>query len=42
MTVGRVAQAFERDLNLVVEAGTGTGKSLAYLVPALAWAASTG
>ena len=37
-----VAQAFERRLNLVVEAGTGTGKSLAYLLPALAHAASTG
>ncbi|MGI8607778.1 MAG: helicase C-terminal domain-containing protein [Candidatus Dormibacteria bacterium] len=36
-----VAQAFERRLNLVVEAGTGTGKSLAYLLPALAHAAST-
>jgi DNA polymerase III epsilon subunit family exonuclease len=35
-----VAQAFERRMNLVVEAGPGTGKSLAYLVPALAWAAS--
>jgi DNA polymerase III epsilon subunit family exonuclease len=35
-----VGQAFERRLNLVVEAGTGTGKSLAYLVPALAHAAS--
>jgi DNA polymerase III epsilon subunit family exonuclease len=35
-----VAQAFERRVNLVCEAGTGTGKSLAYLVPALAWAAS--
>ena len=37
-----VAQALERDLSLVAEAGTGTGKSLAYLVPSLAWAASTG
>jgi DNA polymerase III epsilon subunit family exonuclease len=35
-----VAQAFARKVNLVVEAGTGTGKSLAYLLPALAWAAS--
>jgi DNA polymerase III epsilon subunit family exonuclease len=35
-----VAQAFDRRLNLVVEAGTGTGKSLAYLVPALAHAAA--
>src|SRR5439155_23310254 len=30
-----VATALENDRNLVVEAGTGTGKSLAYLVPAL-------
>jgi ATP-dependent DNA helicase DinG len=37
-----VAQAIDRRLNLVVEAGTGTGKSLAYLVPALAHAASRG
>jgi DNA polymerase III epsilon subunit family exonuclease len=37
-----VAQAFARRRNLVVEAGTGTGKSLAYLLPALARAASAG
>jgi DNA polymerase III epsilon subunit family exonuclease len=37
-----VAQAFDRKLNLVAEAGTGTGKSLAYLLPALAWAAAGG
>ncbi|MFN2464504.1 MAG: helicase C-terminal domain-containing protein [Candidatus Dormibacteria bacterium] len=37
-----VAQAFERRLNVVAEAGTGTGKSLAYLLPALSHAASTG
>lgn len=30
-----VAQAFERDESLIVEAGTGTGKTYAYLVPAL-------
>ncbi len=30
-----VAQAFETDEHLVVQAGTGTGKSLAYLVPAI-------
>ena len=33
-----VAQALESDENLVVEAGTGTGKSLAYLIPAALWA----
>ncbi|MFN2466056.1 MAG: helicase C-terminal domain-containing protein [Candidatus Dormibacteria bacterium] len=37
-----VSQALERRLNLVVEAGTGTGKSLAYLLPALGHAASRG
>ncbi len=29
----RVARALERDQHIVVEAGTGTGKSLAYLLP---------
>jgi predicted DnaQ family exonuclease/DinG family helicase len=37
-----VVQAFSTDSHLVVEAGTGTGKSLAYLVPAIFWAASQG
>ncbi|GAC1334590.1 MAG: hypothetical protein NVSMB17_16430 [Candidatus Dormibacteria bacterium] len=37
-----IGQAFERRLNVVVEAGTGTGKSLAYLLPALEHATSTG
>jgi Rad3-related DNA helicase/DNA polymerase III epsilon subunit-like protein len=37
-----VAQAFEREVSLMVEAGTGTGKSLAYLLPALAWAEAKG
>ena len=31
-----VAQAFETGEHLIVQAGTGTGKSLAYLVPAIA------
>ena len=31
----RVAQALEEDRHLVVEAGTGVGKSLAYLAPAI-------
>ncbi len=35
-----VVGAFQSGEHLVVEAGTGTGKSLAYLVPALFWAAS--
>ncbi|RMF61245.1 MAG: hypothetical protein D6748_02110, partial [Calditrichaeota bacterium] len=33
-----IAEAFNNSQFLVVEAGTGTGKSLAYLVPAIKWA----
>jgi ATP-dependent DNA helicase DinG len=33
-----VASAFNTGSHLLVEAGTGTGKSLAYLIPAIAWA----
>ena len=33
-----VSQAFDRRRHLIVEAGTGTGKSLAYLLPAAAFA----
>ena len=33
-----VAEAFNNDKIVLVEAGTGTGKSLAYLVPAILWA----
>ena len=36
----RVAAAFNAGRHLVVEAGTGVGKSLAYLLPAAAWSAS--
>ncbi len=32
---GRVAEALQQRSNLIVEAGTGTGKTFAYLVPAL-------
>ena len=32
-----VARAFTKQRHLLVEAGTGTGKSMAYLVPALQW-----
>ncbi len=32
-----VGEAFNRDRVAVIEAGTGTGKSLAYLVPAILW-----
>ncbi len=35
-----VAHAFETGEHLVVQAGTGTGKSLAYLVPAIVRAVS--
>src|SRR3954469_17904309 len=31
-----VMRAFEKKRHLIVEAGTGTGKTLAYLVPAIA------
>ncbi len=33
-----IARAFNEKAHLMVEAGTGTGKSLAYLLPALEWA----
>ena len=36
--VREVCEAFNDSLMLLVEAGTGTGKSLAYLVPAIIWA----
>lgn len=35
---GEVVEAFNNGRHLLVEAGTGTGKSLAYLVPAVIWA----
>ena len=37
-----VAEAFGSDQLLLVEAGTGTGKSFAYLVPAILWAFRNG
>lgn len=39
---GAVLRAFEERHHLVVEAGTGTGKTLAYLVPAIAAATARG
>ena len=41
MAIG-VGQTLERKRRLMVEAGTGVGKSLAYLVPLALWAARTG
>ncbi|MGH7804970.1 MAG: ATP-dependent DNA helicase, partial [Candidatus Binatia bacterium] len=38
----RVARTLEHGGVLLVEAGTGTGKSLAYLVPAIRWALAKG
>lgn len=35
---GKVAEAFQDDLFLCAEAGTGVGKTYAYLIPALLWA----
>ena len=34
----RILDAYEEDSIALIEAGTGTGKSLAYLVPAVFWA----
>lgn len=38
----RVAEALNKDHNLLIEAGTGTGKSLAYLLPAALFALQRG
>jgi ATP-dependent DNA helicase DinG len=38
----QVARAFNRDEICAAEAGTGVGKSLAYLLPAVAWAVRNG
>lgn len=38
----RIAEAFEKKRHLIVEAGTGTGKTLAYLIPAIAAAKKNG
>ena len=37
-----VGRALERERSLVVEAGTGVGKSLAYLLPSMAYALENG
>ncbi|MCL5270102.1 MAG: helicase, partial [bacterium] len=36
--LGAVGEAFNTDSIAVIEAGTGTGKSMAYLLPSIAWA----
>lgn len=38
--LGDVLEAYNRNQICLVEAGTGTGKSMAYLLPALLWAAT--
>ncbi|WP_410768398.1 ATP-dependent DNA helicase DinG [Fontibacillus sp. BL9] len=35
LMLGEVARAFDEDKHLLIEAGTGTGKSLGYLLPAI-------
>ncbi|GAB6157425.1 helicase C-terminal domain-containing protein [Desulfotomaculum varum] len=40
--VAQVVKALNESKYLLVEAGTGTGKSLAYLVPAICWAVRNG
>lgn len=40
--MNKIYDAFQSSRHLLVEAGTGTGKSLAYLIPALFWAKETG
>ena len=35
---GAISEAFNRGEHLMIEAGTGVGKSLAYLIPAVNWA----
>ncbi|MCE2982636.1 MAG: hypothetical protein LW832_03615, partial [Parachlamydia sp.] len=37
--MANVIEAYNGDQIALIEAGTGTGKSLAYLLPALLWAA---
>lgn len=39
MMMAKIIDAYNHDQITLIEAGTGTGKSLAYLIPALAWAA---
>src|SRR5438105_4394809 len=36
-----IIEAYEDNAIALIEAGTGTGKSVAYLIPAMLWAAKT-
>jgi len=40
--LAEVVDAFNHDKLSIIEAGTGTGKTLAYLIPAVAWALKNG
>ncbi|GAB4453204.1 MAG: helicase C-terminal domain-containing protein [Anaerolineae bacterium] len=40
--MANVIGAFNNDDHMLIEAGTGTGKSMAYLIPAIYWAAQNG
>ena len=40
--IERVVRAFNEDRIALIEAGTGTGKSLAYLIPAISWSILNG
>lgn len=42
MMVEAIVDAFNKQQHLLIEAGTGTGKSLAYLLPAARWALANG
>lgn len=42
MMLESIARAFSEGQHLLIEAGTGVGKSIAYLVPAFAWAEQNG
>ncbi len=38
--LAQIAQTYNEEKHLIIEAGTGTGKSLAYLLPSIHWAVS--
>ncbi len=41
LMMGNILEAYNQDQIALIEAGTGTGKSLAYLIPAILWALET-